>query len=420
MPGREPGQLGRHLPIAAGVQSAEHPLEHGARHLGATRAVRVVQEELGAVEHELVGTEGPIAQRPGRRGTGTSLEETDVHRERIPRLLRERVAAHDRVELGRRARDHVDAEPERVLERVLDRTLDGGRAAGPARQDDVAALDVRGDVVHARVRERVADVGHLHPPRARDVDAPQQRDVRRHAHERRPRNASMRVWSSAPAGGVSSGPHTPGPRNASPNAGAAASTRCTSSGSMCSSRPAARARSQPCTTRSKEMNRSMASSKLIVPIWPSNVSAARAGSSRSVWTTLRAASNAATGSSSTEGIEPSSRPTRRRNMPWVWTTWSTTSRAVQPSHGDGRSHRSPETPATFSANAPESRSYRSEISLMSTPPPTRSHSADQHAGRSAADLEETRHARADRAANFESWYDPSTNTPAASSTRPRA
>src|SRR5579864_8818814 len=78
-----------------------------------------------------------------------------------------------------------------------------------------------------------------------------------------------------------------------------------------------------------------------------------------------AAFHAPRGSASTDGMSPSSLPTKPRNMPWVCTTWPRRSRAVQSSHGVRLSHRSAGTAATFSAKASLRRWYRSEISLMS-------------------------------------------------------
>ena len=41
-------------------------------------------------------------------------------------------------------------------------------------------------------------------------------------------------------------------------------------------------------------------------------------------------------------------------MPWVPTTWPTTSRAVQSSHGDGLGQRSSGTPAMVAAKSSDS------------------------------------------------------------------
>src|SRR4051812_4470147 len=117
-------------------------------------------------------------------------------------------------------------------------------------------------------------------------------------------------------------------------------------------------------------NRPTAASNVDRPENPSNSAAAASGSSNRAWTALRAASHALAGSSSTEGVSPISWPTNPRNMPWVWTTWRTTSRAVHSAHGDGLVHRSAGTAAILSAKAAASRAYRCDTSLMGETLPT--------------------------------------------------
>src|SRR5579872_5448973 len=140
---------------------------------------------------------------------------------------------------------------------------------------------------------------------------------------------------------------------------------------MRSSRPALRARSHPWTTRSMHRNRPTAASKVDRPVIPSNSCEARSGSSRTACTWARAASHAPAGSSSTDGISPISRPTKPRNIPWVDTTWRTTSRAFHSELGLGLDHLSAGTAAILAANASDSRLYRSETSDMAHLPGSR-------------------------------------------------
>ena len=104
------------------------------------------------------------------------------------------------------------------------------------------------------------------------------RPGRGHAQLRRPRNASRRVWSSAPAGGSRLGPQTPSMRRSSPMASAVARAHATSVGSSWTGRSIPLAMSHRCTTRSKFKSRSTTCSQVSGSLSPLNSSWARPGS----------------------------------------------------------------------------------------------------------------------------------------------
>ena len=100
------------------------------------------------------------------------------------------------------------------------------------------------------------------------------------------------------------------------------------------------------------MKRSIISANDVVPsIGLSYVAPAASGSQRCPCTTARAAAKAPAGSSATAGTSPRSRPTMPSNIPWVSTTWATTSRAVHSSHGEGDAHRSAGTASIVAAKS---------------------------------------------------------------------
>ena len=93
---------------------------------------------------------------------------------RLARLLRERVARDQAVELGRAPNQDGDVEAEVALDPRLDRAR-----VDVLGEHDVAALDMGGHVLGAEAGEEVAEVGHRDlVPRA-EVDSAQQRHLLR-------------------------------------------------------------------------------------------------------------------------------------------------------------------------------------------------------------------------------------------------
>ena len=80
-----------------------------------------------------------------------------------------------------RPRQHPDVESELTLDGALDASGDAGRIA-VAPEDDVAALEVRLDILAAERDVQRAQARHRDQVVAPDVDPPQERDVAvRHA-----------------------------------------------------------------------------------------------------------------------------------------------------------------------------------------------------------------------------------------------
>jgi len=105
-----------------------------------------------------------------------------AHRLVALRLLRdvaERVALDDLRQLGPRADDHVDVEPEAVGDQLLAPRRQPGRALA-GREHDVPALHVRAHVFVAGLLEQLAQLRHRDAVARADVDATEQDDLRRH------------------------------------------------------------------------------------------------------------------------------------------------------------------------------------------------------------------------------------------------
>jgi len=90
----------------------------------------------------------------------------------------QRIPGDDLRELGARADDDVDPEPEAVLELPLALARDAFGAL-PAREDDVPALQVGPDVSEPRLLEQLAQRRHRDPVPRTDVDAPEEHDAAR-------------------------------------------------------------------------------------------------------------------------------------------------------------------------------------------------------------------------------------------------
>ena len=148
------------------------PLREQLVQLRPLDALRVPRVDLAPVDHELLGRDvlgGELAHHLRRR---LRAEERDEVARRVLRDLAERVARDDGGELLPASDEHLDLEPESVGELSLECLLQA-RAGERAREDHVAALEVRAHVLVAVAGEQLAQVGHADAPAAAEVDPAQ-------------------------------------------------------------------------------------------------------------------------------------------------------------------------------------------------------------------------------------------------------
>ena len=93
---------------------------------------------------------------------------------RIPEEVEKRVGGHGLLELCCGPGDHPALEPELALDGILDGRPGLSAAAGSARKDGVAALEIGAHIGIAEAGHQATEPGHVHQLVAADVDAPQQ------------------------------------------------------------------------------------------------------------------------------------------------------------------------------------------------------------------------------------------------------
>lgn len=161
------------------------------------------------------------------------------------------------------------------------------------------------------------------------------------------------------------GPNAPGVRITSGIDSAPGNIASTSAGSIVSSSPAARARSQRWTIMSALATSSTCRSTVVRPIGLPTSRALVAGSASRASTSARAEVNAASGSASSDGAGLSERPSGPSIAACMSMICARTPRASQFAQGDGADHRSGGTAATVASNASARRRYRCAMSLGS-------------------------------------------------------
>src|SRR5262249_14745148 len=148
--------------------------------LRARDALRVPGVDLARAEDELLRLPERLLQFRLDACRQRPREEADLVALGILRDLAERIPLDDARELGGRADDDVDREPELVLDHAL-ALARGLLRLRPALQDDVSALEVGPYLGEAGLFERLAKPGHGHPISRPEIDSAQEDDLRAHA-----------------------------------------------------------------------------------------------------------------------------------------------------------------------------------------------------------------------------------------------
>ena len=125
--------------------------------------------DLPAAHHDLLGRDVGGSQLTDALRRRLRAEERDEVARGVGRNGAKRVAGDHTGELGARPDDHLDLESEPGLELSLELSGEAlGRKA--AREDDVAALEVRAHVLVAMAGEQLAQVCHADAPATGQVD----------------------------------------------------------------------------------------------------------------------------------------------------------------------------------------------------------------------------------------------------------
>src|SRR3954467_435070 len=166
-------------PVPRGGGHPERLARERRPELRARDRLRVPRVDLSGCDHDPLFRRGSLLQLARDVRAQLRREKGHLGARRLRRHLAERVALHDRGELGSRAHDDRNLEAEALRDQLLHLPPHGVGVRG-AFEHDVAALEVGLHVFEASILERLAQLGHRDAVARADVDAAQQYDVPGH------------------------------------------------------------------------------------------------------------------------------------------------------------------------------------------------------------------------------------------------